>query len=178
MDNSALIISGFSFPPSSFRSRMSFPSSCSLFSPHQTGLHLTPLPPPSPSLLSSLTDPCSPPVTGRCVSTCQAPWQPHICTPNPSPPERRPPAHPERCYGILAPTPNHLSSTTLISPETSAKSLTKSLFSFLQTSHPSLLLLLFISEVLFFPPHKLLKIPSPHLTFCSFLHFFLLGSSS
>lgn len=149
MDNSALIISGFSSHPPSFSSRMSSPSFRSLFSPHQTGLHLTPLPPPSLSLLSSLTDPCSPPVTGRCVSTCQAPWQPYI---RPRPHPQRGDRLPIRNAAVASsPPPPITASTTLISPETSAKTLTKSPLFFLQTSHLSLLLLLSLSRFFFLP---------------------------
>lgn len=84
LDNSLLIISSSSPPPPSFTSLMSpSPSTLSLLTSSDR-----PPPYPSaasiPSLLSSLTDPCSPPVIGRCVSTCQAPWQPNV------------PPHPQR----------------------------------------------------------------------------------
>ena len=74
LDNSPLIISGSSAHPPSFTSLMRPPPPVLLLlltssdrpPPHPSAA-------PIPSLLSSLTDPCSPPVTGRCVSTCQAP---------------------------------------------------------------------------------------------------------
>ena len=112
-----------------------------------------------PSLLSSLTDPCSPPVTGRCVSTCQAPWQPHV-PPHPLRGDRLPirnaavatlPAPP-----LYSPPPPPPPASNMISTETSAESLTKS-FS-LQTSHLSLICFFFFyfSSKRFFPfwPHQ------------------------
>lgn len=103
LDNSLLIISSSSPPPPSFTSLM-FPSFTTLSSPHQTGLCLTPPPPPSlQSCPLSLTR--APPQSQGVVSLpARLPDSPT----SPLTPERRPPAHPERCRGNSAPRHPHL----------------------------------------------------------------------
>lgn len=136
LDNSLLIISSSSPPPPSFTSLM-FPSFTTLSSPHQTGLRLTPPPPPSlQSCPLSLTR--APPQSQGVVSLpARLPDSPT----SPLTPERRPPAHPERCRGNPASTPvvppaTPTSPSNPISTEPSGESLTKSFSTVSSFSEP------------------------------------------